>query len=89
MDAERYNRSIALVCSTCGGKDFEFEDDEGPVRCTGCDRVFTRDELVQENGEAIEAEVDELKAEVFKDIQRDFSDSLRKAFRGSKHIKIR
>lgn len=89
MDAERYHRSVSLMCSTCGHKDFEFEDDDGPIRCSGCDRVFTREELIAENGEVIEAEVDELKADVVKDLKKEFSDSLRKAFRGSRHIKIR
>ena len=89
MDAKKYNRSITLLCSTCGNGDFEFDDDTGPLRCVSCDRVFTRDELIGENGEMIGSEVDEVKAQVFIDVKKELSDSLRKAFSGSKHIKFK
>jgi ribosomal protein S27E len=89
MDAEKYSRSIAMMCPTCGHEDFEFEQDEGPIRCTSCSRVFTREELIRENGEVIEAEVDELKADVLKDARKELSEGFRKAFQGSKHIKFR
>ncbi len=89
MDSEKYSRSVSLMCPTCAHKDFEFEDAEGPIRCMSCDRTFTRDELIRENGELIETEVEEVKAEVFKDVTNELRDSLRKAFRGSKHIKFK
>lgn len=84
-----YSRSIRMHCSTCGSTDFEFEDEAGPIRCTSCDRVFTREELIRENGEVIEAEVDEMKSEIVRDMERYARDSLRKALRGSKFIKIK
>jgi predicted nucleic acid-binding Zn-ribbon protein len=87
MDENKYDRSISLMCPTCGHKDFEHDEtDESPVRCAGCDRVLTRDELIRENGELIDSAVDELKTEVVKDIQKELRDSLRKAFGNSKHI---
>lgn len=89
MDAEKYNRSIRLLCSTCAGSDFEFEDAAGPLRCTSCDRVFMREELIAENGEIIEAEVAEAKAEILSDVTKELRDSLRKAFGGSKYIRVR
>lgn len=89
VDAEKYSRSIKLLCSTCGNGDFEFEDEAGPLRCTSCDRVFTRDELIRENGEIIESEMDEVKAEILGDVKKELSDSLRKAFSGSKYIKFK
>jgi hypothetical protein len=89
MDAEKYNRSITLRCSTCAGSDFEFEDAAGPLRCTSCDRVFSREELIAENGEIIEAEVAEVKAELLGDVTKELRDSFRKAFSGSKHIRFR
>lgn len=85
-----YDRSIKLHCSTCGGSDFEYDkQDDGPIRCTSCERVFTRDELIRENGATIEANVDEVKKEVVDDMQKQLRDSLRKAFSGSKHIKFK
>lgn len=91
MDADKYARSVKLHCSTCGSTDFEYdqERDDGPVRCTSCDRVFTRDELIRENGATIDASVDELKREVVTDFQKEMNATLKKAFSGSKSIKFR
>jgi len=58
------------MCPTCGGTDFSFEHDDSPVRCIGCDRVLTRDELVRENGLQIESAVDEMKKEFIADATR-------------------
>lgn len=90
MDAEKYSRSIALMCPTCGHKDFERDGkDDAPLRCVGCDRRFTREELIQENGEVIAAEVDEVKAEVLKDVTQEMRNMFKKAFSGSKHIRFK
>lgn len=89
MDDEKYSRSVKLICSTCASGDFEYESDEGPYRCVSCDRVFTRDELIGDNGHIIEAEVKEMGAEVVKDAQKELNAMLRKAFSGSKHIKFK
>ena len=91
MDAEKYSRSIKLLCPTCAHGDFEYDNqaEDGPIRCTSCDRVFTRDELIRENEEIVESEVSEVKAEIVADITKDFRDSMRKAFSGSKHINFR
>lgn len=91
MDANKYSRSIRLICPTCASADFEYdkETDDGPIRCTSCNRVFSREELIRENGEIIEAEVSGVKKEIVDDITKDFRDSMRKAFSGSKHIKFR
>ncbi len=91
MDAEKYSRSIKLLCPTCAYSDFEYDKavDDGPIRCTSCDRVFTRDELIRENGEIIDSEASEVKAQIVADITKDFRDSMSKAFSGSKHIKFR
>lgn len=89
MDADKYSRSIKLLCSTCGSGDFEYEDAAGPLRCNSCDRIFTRDELIRENGEIIDSEVSEVKAEALSDLKKELSDGLRKAFSGSKSIKFK
>lgn len=89
MEDRKYNRSITLLCPTCGHKDFERDDEDGPIRCTSCDRVFTRDELIRENGPVIEAEVAEVKAEVVADLRKHLHDSLAKAFRGKKGVRFK
>ena len=53
MNPEKYNRSISLLCPTCGCSDFSYEDgcDETiqVMTCASCDREFNKDELIQEN----------------------------------------
>jgi uncharacterized Zn finger protein (UPF0148 family) len=73
-----YSRSVSMQCSTCGCIDFEFEDSEGPVRCTGCDRAFDRQELIRENGERIESHVNEIKSEVISDVRKDLNKMFKK-----------
>lgn len=76
-----------MICSTCGNKDFEFDAEvqDGPIRCTACDRTFTREELIRENGALIEGHVDEVKSEIVDDLKASF----RKALGGSKYIKFK
>jgi hypothetical protein len=75
-----YSQSVSMQCSTCGGNDFDFEDDCGPIRCVGCDRVFAREELIRENGARIETEVEEVFGQITADLTEDFS----KIFKGFK-----
>ncbi|WP_281954057.1 ECs_2282 family putative zinc-binding protein [Pseudophaeobacter arcticus] len=72
-----YSQSVSMQCSTCGGSDFEFEDDDSPVRCVGCGRIYTREELTHENGARIDSEVENMKTEIVADIRRDFSKMLK------------
>jgi uncharacterized Zn finger protein len=91
MDAEKYNRNISMNCPTCGSTQFSgAEDDSGElVTCASCGRVLTRDELLRENSENIAVNVEEVKAQVLKDISKQLQDSLKKAFKGSKNIRIK
>lgn len=87
MDAEKYNVSITMICPTCGGTQFEFEDqseDSTPVKCPTCKREFTKGELIEFNSENISAHVEEIGTEVAKDL----GDELRRSFAGNKFIKI-
>jgi ribosomal protein S27E len=56
-----YSQSVSMQCSTCGKSDFEFEGDNSPVRCVGCGRIYTREELIHENGAQIDSEVEGMK----------------------------
>ena len=80
-----FDRRLELLCSTCGGTSFEHETEAGALRCVGCARSFTREELLRENGEIIENEAAEMAAEVGMWAR----DELRKAFSGSKHFKLK
>jgi uncharacterized Zn finger protein (UPF0148 family) len=84
---EDHSRSVSLYCPTCGCGQFEHDPDEenAPILCAGCDRVFTREQLIRENGPLIEDEVEDFK----KGIVEDFRKQMREAFRGNKHIKFK
>jgi uncharacterized Zn finger protein (UPF0148 family) len=86
MKAEKYDRAIAMICPTCGNTQFQYDEGSGPLRCVSCDRVFERDELIRENGEIIEAHAAEMSYEVLRDATKEMQESLRKAFKCSKHI---
>lgn len=63
-----YSKDIPMQCSTCAGLEFKFDDDNSLAQCVRCDRTFTREELIRENGARIESEVEVMKARVAKDI---------------------
>lgn len=73
----KYDRSMEMQCPTCGGTRFE-HDDSPLVRCVKCDRTMTKDDLRDANGDRIEAEFDDMKAEVFKDAITDMKKALKK-----------
>ena len=92
MDAEKYSRSVSLHCPTCGGDQFEYERDDESVRsvkCATCEREFTKDQLIEDKSENISEHVKEIGNEVKKDFAKEMRDSLKKAFRGSKNIKVK
>ena len=35
-----YSKSIALKCITCGGENFEVNEDESYIKCNLCDREY-------------------------------------------------
>ncbi|WP_324740092.1 hypothetical protein U8326_10010 [Tsuneonella sp. CC-YZS046] len=85
MAGDKFSKSVSMQCSTCGRTQFERETDVGPFRCVGCNRSFTREELMRENGELIDNEVGKMAADVGQWAQ----DELRKAFSSSKHFKLK
>lgn len=89
MDAEKYTRSVAMICPTCGNREFEFGEEGDPIRCMSCDREFTREELIEENGEVIDAELHEMKDQILGDVTKELRNALGKAFKGSKHIRFK
>jgi uncharacterized Zn finger protein (UPF0148 family) len=92
MDSEKYTRSVALLCPTCGNSLLEQSEDsekqERTIYCPSCDRTMTTEELIHENGEVIDGAVDQMREEVLEDVQKELKDMLKNAFKGSKHIRI-
>ncbi len=89
MQAEKYNRSINMLCPTCGGGQFAFEGEGEAVqsmKCASCGRELSKDELIELNGENISEHVKEMGKEITQDLAKELRDRLRNAFRGSKNI---
>lgn len=93
MNREKYNRSVSLHCPTCAGSMFEYDQgvDETIelVKCASCGREITKDDLIRENSEKISEHVNEIGKKFAKDAANEFRASLKKAFRGNKHIKLK
>ena len=93
MDDEMYNRSVSLLCPTCGNDQFEFDqgvdDSVEIVKCASCGREINKDNLIRENSENINAHVEEVGQQIVKDAANELRSTLKKAFQGSKNIKFR
>jgi len=91
INAEKLNRTIELVCPTCGGTQFSHDGDVSTVetvKCAVCGRETTKDALIEENRENIAAHANEIGKEAAKKVAAELRRSLKQAFNGSKFIKI-
>lgn len=89
---KNYNRSISLRCIVCGSADhFEYNDDKTYVKCTLCNREYLggQEELQEMNEALIAEEVDAIKEEMSKDVEKELTDMFRQAFRGNKYIRFK
>jgi uncharacterized Zn finger protein len=74
--------SISMKCSVCGNDQFSTVDeciedmmnapDETEVKCSDCGRVTTKEQLIEENSDIIDANVGDFKDEIVKQLQKDF-----------------
>lgn len=88
MDAEKYNRTVSLLCPTCGHDQFSHEGESSAdqvVTCARCGLKLTREELINRNQENIHLNVKDIEKQVADDLKAE----LAKAFRGSKFIKVK
>ncbi len=89
INAEKYSRSVAMSCPTCGGGQFEHDpenlDDTALIKCASCQLTLTRAQLVEANNENVSEHLSEMGKEMVEDLKND----LKKAFFGNKHIKIK
>lgn len=86
-----YSFSVTLRCPVCGSTDIDLSEDKSFGKCNMCNKEFPGgyDELVELNQATIDAAVEERKTEIRKDFEKEMRDMLKKAFKGSKNIKIR
>ncbi|MDO8884075.1 hypothetical protein [Pseudotabrizicola sp.] len=83
------SRSLELLCPTCAGSAFEFDDNIDEIvrtyQCLGCGGSFSHDQIMLANASRIEAEVEAIGEELVGDAVK----RLKKAFSGNKFIKIK
>lgn len=64
------SKKVPLKCNVCGGTNFEFDDelDEATAeyKCTQCNKVYKKDELIQVNQGIIESAGIELAEDMMK-----------------------
>lgn len=93
FNADKYNRSVSLLCPTCGGNQFSHDDADAStgalVKCETCGLEISKDDLIRANSESVDEHVKEIGQEVVKDIEKELHDSLKKAFGGSKNFRIK
>lgn len=93
MKDEKYQRSIGLQCPTCGCTDYEYEQGSDETielaKCASCGRELTKDELIRENSENINEHSAEISKQITEDFAKELKGSLKKAFKGSKNIRIK
>lgn len=93
MKDEDYNRNVSLLCPTCGCSEFSHEKGVDETielsKCASCGREITKDELIHENSESINEHINEIGEPFAKDAAKLFKESLEKAFKGNKNIRIK
>lgn len=79
-----YSRDVRLRCVVCGDTEsFKINDNEQTIICERCGRKYTggKDELVELNQQLIDGEVEDIKAEVTKDVQKEFNKMIKSIFK--------
>lgn len=93
LDADKYSRSVSLLCPTCGGTDFQHDTavvaSDAPVTCARCGLEITKDDLINANAENLSINTREVAEAAAKDITKELAETLRKAFSGNTNIRLK
>lgn len=85
MTSKNYDREISLMCPTCGESQFKY-DDEAEIenmefQCISCNQVFSKDDLLKENGELIEEHFSEMGNEILEDTAKKLKKAFKRGFK--------
>ena len=79
---------VAMYCPLCGNDQFESLDvdnddvldalDHIRFRCSDCQSVYTKEELLKENSEVIENATDEMANELIADFEKQIKKAMKK-----------
>lgn len=80
--------NIILKCSVCGNDQFSTVDEttedlmdapnETLIKCSDCERVVTKEELIDENSYIIEANIEDFKKDIVKEVEKEIKKALKK-----------
>lgn len=80
---EDLNKKVTLYCDRCGNDQFYFDDinnsdvelmsDDAILKCSDCGKIFTKEELIELNAEVITANVEDMKEEIVKEVQKEIN----------------
>lgn len=81
-------KRINLICPICGNDQFssldvpmeEFNDglETNRVQCSDCRRIFTKEELMRENQWQIDNEIEQIKDDITKQLDKEIEKMLHK-----------
>lgn len=86
MSNDTTDRTIELQCPTCCDGKFRFGEADGSIICNNCGRGFSREELINENGELVETALEEMAPEFISAATDKIRAALRDALKGSKSL---
>ena len=82
------SRKVTMHCPVCGNDQFSTLDDDldslidAPddtrIKCSDCYTVLTKGQLIEENQEAINDNLEEIKQEAVKEIEKELKKALKK-----------
>lgn len=88
MKIDNIEKKINLICPVCGNDQFssldvpieELKDglETNRVQCSDCHRIFTKEELLNENQERIDSEVEQIADDITKQLDKEIKRMLSK-----------
>lgn len=82
------SRTVTLHCSICGNDQFssldgELDDlmeapDTAKIKCSDCGKIFTKSELLEENQSTINANIEDVKDDAMKEIEKHLAKAFKK-----------
>jgi len=83
---KRLSRSVRMICKICGNDMFEFLDktddlisapENTKLRCSDCKKIYTKQELIDDNEEAVNSYIEEIKKDAIEEIKKEINKSLK------------
>jgi DNA-directed RNA polymerase subunit M/transcription elongation factor TFIIS len=80
-------KTIIMKCEVCGNDqfkaiddsitDFQYAPDDTEVKCSDCGKVSTLEQLIEDNSYIIDANIEDLKKELMKQLQKHLNKMFR------------